>query len=222
MMIKYLNRISTWTLLVGAVFLGVHAKSNRPIDYRDEFSFSFAQAGADEIYYKISETQLSRFLEQRLDLFPKAQLQKLARHLLSVTYSHGLNPVLVLAMIEAESGFRVKVVSSAGAIGLMQLMPDTARVVAKRFGIKYTGPKALSDPFTNLSLGIAYLAQLRDKYQGLSPYYAIAAYNMGPARLDQLMARPGGFRPAKTKEYYDQIVSSIAQFKNNGLLIPNV
>jgi soluble lytic murein transglycosylase len=115
---------------------------------------------------------------------------------------------MILSLIQVESAFRSKVVSYAGAVGLMQIMPPTARVISKRYKIPYRGPKDLRNPYVNLTLGVTYLAELRDRYSGMSPYYHFAAYNVGPYRLDQLLLRKN-FKPDKTKVYYDKIRNGV-------------
>ncbi len=127
-----------------------------------------------------------------------------------------MDPAYVLSVIQIESSFRSSVVSPVGAVGLMQLMPATARYVAPRHGIhRKITVSDLRDPFLNLSLGVAYLRELRDRYAGLSAYYPLAAYNLGPARLDQLRARPG-FKPTQTWKYYQAIMRGVNDWRHYG------
>jgi len=89
-------------------------------------------------------------------------------------------PALVLAIMRQESSFDPKIISPAGAYGLMQLMPQTAAQLARADHIQ-AGP--LSDPTINMRLGTLYLAGLIDRF-ALVPV-AIAAYNAGPHRVQQ-------------------------------------
>jgi len=91
---------------------------------------------------------------------------------------------LVFAHALQESNFRTNVVSPAGARGLMQVMPATAQLIARRKGTVMTG--SLTSPSTNMEYGQSYIEQLRDMAQtgGLLPK-VIAAYNAGPAPLDR-------------------------------------
>lgn len=92
-------------------------------------------------------------------------------------------PALVLAVIKQESAFDAKVSSPAGAMGLMQLMPSTARPLAKELGVKKLQEKKLvSDPGFNVRLGRLYLEKLIDRFNG-SYIMAVAAYNAGPSRV---------------------------------------
>ena len=88
-------------------------------------------------------------------------------------------PGLVLGVMRQESSFDPKIVSNAGAHGLMQMMPQTAVQLAKTAHIA-DGP--LSDPEVNMRLGVAYLDGLLAKFGGVVPY-AVAAYNAGPHRV---------------------------------------
>jgi soluble lytic murein transglycosylase-like protein len=95
-------------------------------------------------------------------------------------------------------------------------MPQTADVVARRNRISAAiTKKALEDPFLNLTLGVTYLRELRDRYAGLSPYFHLAAYNIGPARLDRLRASPR-FRPGQTLKYYESIMKGVPTWRYYG------
>lgn len=95
---------------------------------------------------------------------------------------HGLPPYFVLSLIRQESAFNPRAVSSVGARGLMQLMPATARHVARRAGLKRPRLRQLYDPQTNIALGTDYFAtQLRQF--GNNPVFALAAHNAGPHRV---------------------------------------
>ena len=95
-------------------------------------------------------------------------------------------PALLQAMMRQESGFDVAAVSRAGALGLMQLMPATARMVAHRLGIPYDKAALTTDVAYNVALGRAYIEGLLDKYDG-SYVLAVAAYNAGPGRVGQFL-----------------------------------
>lgn len=100
----------------------------------------------------------------------------------------GLDPALVKAVIRAESAGNPWAASRAGARGLMQLMPATAREVAEKNSIRYRGPDDLFDPELNIRLGTLYLAWLRKYFRDDSWLY-IAAYNAGPAAVGRLRAK---------------------------------
>jgi soluble lytic murein transglycosylase len=91
---------------------------------------------------------------------------------------------LVLAMTRQESAFDTDAISPAGARGLMQLMPTTAKEVAKNLSMPFNEKRLLTDAGYNLTLGRAYLDGLLDSFGG-SYVLAIAAYNAGPSRVRQ-------------------------------------
>jgi len=91
-------------------------------------------------------------------------------------------PALVLAVIRQESAFDGRVISRAGARGLMQLMPATAHLVAKNINLPYQRARLTEDSGYNMQLGRAYLGQLLEDFEG-STALALAAYNAGPHRV---------------------------------------
>ncbi|MES2344189.1 MAG: lytic transglycosylase domain-containing protein [Pseudomonadota bacterium] len=105
-------------------------------------------------------------------------------------------PALVLGITRQESGFDPMIRSGAGARGMMQLMPGTASVVARRMGASYS-PGMLDDPEYNMRLGSSYLGQMVGTFSGSYPM-AIAAYNAGPGRPTQWSAFCGDPRGAAT------------------------
>lgn len=90
----------------------------------------------------------------------------------------------------SESLFMRDVRSSAGAIGLMQLMPATGRNVAKQLRMPFSGIDTLTDPQENIRLGTTYLGQMAQRYGG-NQVLATAAYNAGPHRVDRWLPESG-------------------------------
>jgi soluble lytic murein transglycosylase len=104
-------------------------------------------------------------------------------------------PALVHAIIRQESQFDAAAVSPSGALGLMQLMPGTARTVAAKMRIKRFSTASLTtDPRSNVALGANYLAELVDRFSG-SYVLAIAGYNAGPGRVSGWLKDNGDPRP---------------------------
>ena len=103
---------------------------------------------------------------------------------------------LVLGIVRQESSFDPKVKSSAGARGMMQLMPATASLMARRQGVDYS-PYMLDDATYNIRLGSAYLASLVDQFDG-SYAMAAAGYNAGPGRPAQWIGFCGDPRGGRT------------------------
>ncbi len=102
----------------------------------------------------------------------------------------GVDAPLALALMRQESSFDPGVVSGAGAIGLMQLLPGTARQVDAKVTASIGDPAQLTDPATNMRLGVAYLHTLLDQFGGVQPY-ALAAYNAGPRHVREWIAGNG-------------------------------
>ncbi|MBX6362518.1 MAG: transglycosylase SLT domain-containing protein [Gemmatimonadetes bacterium] len=94
----------------------------------------------------------------------------------------GLDPFLVAALIRQESAFRADARSSAGAIGLMQVMPATGRRLARAAGLHGFTPAMLRQPEVNIHLGTTFVADLLREYRVPQ---MLAAYNAGPARVER-------------------------------------
>ena len=98
-----------------------------------------------------------------------------------------LDPALIAAVIYAETKFDPRT-SSAGAEGLMQILPETARFLARRSGASTFKMSDLSDPAVNIAYGSYLLRYLLDHYHG-NKVDAVAAYNAGPANVDKWVAQ---------------------------------
>lgn len=94
----------------------------------------------------------------------------------------GLDPHLLRALVAVESGGDPFAISRAGAVGLTQLMPATAREQATRLGVADFDEEQLTDPALNLRLGASYLARMLKRFDG-DEAFALAAYNAGPQRV---------------------------------------
>jgi len=98
---------------------------------------------------------------------------------------NALDTAWIYAVIRQESAFMSDARSQAGALGLMQLMPATARILARRkLGLRRLPGSRLLDPVVNIRLGSAYLQELKKKLAD-NPVLATAAYNAGPRRVDR-------------------------------------
>ncbi len=123
---------------------------------------------------------------------PTAEIAAFARR---AAEGKGLDPALVLAVMRIESGFDARALSPKGAIGLMQLMPDTAA----RFGVRDA-----YDPEQNVRGGASYLRFLLERYDG-DVTLAAAAYNAGEGAVD----RHGGVPPYAETQAYVQALGAI-------------
>ena len=116
--------------------------------------------------------------------------------------THGVEPALVQAVITAESGFNPNAVSRAGASGLMQLMPDTAR----RYGVRN-----IFDPSENIHGGVKYLKDLLGMFNG-DLKLALAGYNAG----ENAVIRAGHRIPpyAETQHYVPKVIGIYHRFRS--------
>jgi soluble lytic murein transglycosylase-like protein len=103
----------------------------------------------------------------------------LARRIYKVASDEDISPDVAFGLVRAESSFRARVVSPAGAVGLTQVLPSTGRWIAPG-----TTRRDLMDPETNLRVGFRYLRYLLEKYDG-NEALALTAYNRGPGTVDR-------------------------------------
>ena len=130
-----------------------------------------------------------------------------------------LDEAWVYGLIRQESRFIADVRSSSGAVGLMQLMPATARWVARKIGLKNFGAAQTSNVDTNLNLGTWYLRHVLDTLDG-HPVLASAAYNAGPSRARAWRA-DGAMEAAiyaesipfnETRDYVKKVMSNASYY----------
>lgn len=134
--------------------------------------------------------------ERRTRGVSRSQIERL---ITKTAAKHDLSPELLRAVIEAESGFNHRAKSPVGAMGLMQLMPETAN---------FLGVNDPYDPVQNLEAGGRYLKGLIDRYEG-SVHRALAAYNWGPGNLDRR-----GYRniPGQTRHFIRRVMDNAGGF----------
>ena len=109
---------------------------------------------------------------------------KLAISIVTESYRANYDPLFVASVIKSESTFNRHALSYAGAKGLMQILPGTGKYISAKNQLDWTGSHNLNDPAYNLQIGIAYLKELEDKFNG-NREYALIAYNWGPANLSK-------------------------------------
>jgi soluble lytic murein transglycosylase-like protein len=126
---------------------------------------------------------------------------------------HNLDPILVLALIQVESGFQFNVVSPMGARGIMQIMPDVAQGLAQESGLRPQSdarrfrPEFLDDPLFNIKLGVYYLHDLKKSFRDVS--IALVAYNLGPTEVRNRLDNNREF----SNEYATTVLSTYQRLK---------
>lgn len=142
---------------------------------------------------KVRDAREASIMGHVIERNPDASIKdfgNFAPALLRISAKHGQDYRLIMALIEKESQFRPKAVGRDGEIGLMQIMPDTARLVAQGTGITYVPPTkkdgkyvtlgSLADPENNLEIGVAFLAERIKKFGDVPT--GLQAYNRGDAK----------------------------------------
>ena len=134
--------------------------------------------------------------------------------MVSATNALGLDMAWTYGLIRQESRFVMNARSSAGASGLMQLMPKTAKWVARKIGMDGFSPGDVNDPKTNIALGTSYLKMVLDDLDG-SQALASAAYNAGPKR-------PKNWRSTLTRPVEGAIFAETIPFTETRGYVKNV
>ena len=127
------------------------------------------------------------------------QREGVARALVRAEADHGISVLMTLALITQESRFDPRARGPSGSLGLMQLQPTTARDVARRHGLAWQSDRTLLDAVQNVRIGVAYLAELRERFG--STDHAMAAYNIGPGNLVKLLKK----RPLRHGPYLKKV-----------------
>ncbi len=149
-------------------------------------------------------------------LYPRAQWDVIGQ----ASARAGADPYLVAGVIREESRFDPQAVSSAGAYGLMQLIPGTARSAARDLGMPPPDLRALADPATNIALGTVVLAAESRRFGRVD--LALAAYNAGPEPVRRWLAQRGGMEADafveeipydETRNYVKTVLQSAAMYR---------
>jgi soluble lytic murein transglycosylase len=190
-----------------------------PATLRLAVDLAYRRGWYDRAVFTFNNGDALRYYEHRFPLASQDGVVPRAREA-------GIDPSWAYGILRAESAWMADARSGADARGLMQLLPNTAALVAKRNGLNWNGGDSLYDPVTNIVLGTRYLAQLAERFNG-APWLASAAYNAGPGRVDQWLAARSGLPPdlfvasipfKETREYVARVMafSVIYDWRLNG------
>ena len=203
-------RLNRW-LVAGAVALGVAVTGPASADiysYKDEKGVvHFTNIKGLDARYKLvrkedgSPINPSSTYAARVFMPSQADIEKYSHIITTAAKAYGVDASLVHAVISAESGYDAYAISRTGAMGLMQLMPDTAR----RYGVQN-----MMDPTENIHGGVRYLADLLQMFKGRIDL-AIAAYNAG----ENAVIRAGHRIPnyAETRHYVPKVLGFYHNFQ---------
>lgn len=181
--LRRLSRLGAWIpvllllfLLLGGVRPPSHVFADAVIYYRKD---SKGVAHLTNRRSKASGYQVYMVFRDILRRHPGLDREKIIQLAKKHGQRYGIDASLVQAVIEVESGYKVNAVSSAGAEGLMQIMPQTQQEL---------GLEDSFDPDANVHAGVRYLKKMLDRFGSL--HLALAAYNAGPGRVDKYQGIP--------------------------------
>lgn len=145
---------------------------------------------------------------------------KYEQEIVAAAQESGAPPALIAAVVKSESSFNPQSRSDVGALGLMQIMPETAQWAAEKDGVAYSGNEEdLFDPTLNLRIGSHYLAWLLERFNG-DFIEAVAAYNVGQHKVDSWIADNGGALQIEnipypeTRHFTAKVIKSCRYYRN--------
>jgi soluble lytic murein transglycosylase len=163
----------------------------------------------DEVYYQ-QALHLGVVEAVKASRLPARQQRRLAVAIVREAERNNVDPMLVVAVIRCESSFNNYAVSHVGAMGLMQVMPDTGTYLADKAGIRLGRSTNLFDSETNIELGTAYLADLIKRFGSIE--HALVAYNAGPGLAKKILAKRES-RKKFIKGYPSKVVGEFRKLK---------
>ncbi len=169
---------------------------------------------------EVSLVSLSPELSNKVAMFEwGSRYNAVHHHVHEAASQYNIDPALLQALVATESGFEADAVSPQGAVGLMQLMPATARLLGLKGDPRASLQLKLSDPSVNLQMGTGYLRYLINLFPGQIEL-ALAAYNAGEGTVKRAGNRLGGLKKT-TQRYVQTVMQLYGQLKpaNPGLTL---
>ncbi len=142
-----------------------------------------------------------------------AEAWRVSEVILEESVKRHLDPMMVVAVIQVESGFQNSSISPMGARGLMQIMPETGKflteILNREFGFRAAAfrPETLDDPLLNIRLGVYYLHDLTKQFKNLN--LALIAYNAGPSEVQNRLEKNLDF----SDEYATAVLDAYQSYK---------
>lgn len=183
--------ISGFVLVFNIVILReIRKNTSASTEYEDKYPpQNIPQEAIDSFYKQVIDVK--QLLNDIPSLKKDVNISDFAYHIVYEANIRKIDPYIILAMIKTESGFRTNAISDAGAIGLMQIMPDTGTFIDQMENgrLQLGKKKDLYDPMKNVMAGIFYYSHLYETYKNNK--HALIAYNMGPGNLNKILAKNG-------------------------------
>lgn len=142
------------------------------VEYKDLWISNWSQRSKSEVW---------RVLEAKAKSLSSSERSRVADLIIRYSIANDHDPLLLLALIEIESNYRLDAVSNKGAVGLMQIRPFVARGLASELDMHPDEAAELVNIDVNVKIGSYYLAKMLKRFGNLS--LALEAYNQGPTRL---------------------------------------
>jgi soluble lytic murein transglycosylase-like protein len=164
---------------------------------------NMSDSALEAVNAAIMQNQMDLYPELKGDNKKSIEEENINAIIKRVGHALDLDPNLIRAVVKAESNYNPKAVSHAGAKGLMQLMPKTA---------KEMGVKDPFNPLENIWGGARYLKSMLERHGG-NINKALAAYNWGPGNLDRHGYGNGQNLPSETRRYIDAVNRNYNRYK---------
>jgi len=149
---------------------------------------------------------------------PGRDRSDIAQTILNLAKQYDIDPLMILAIIKVESGFRPQVVSFAGAIGLMQVKPIVVREVEDEIKLQARpAVSLLKDPLSNIQVGVHYLSYLQRRFGQRNWFHVLSAYNMGPTYVGKLIRA----QRKPSSKYYSKVMGAFRKYSRT-LLAKNI
>lgn len=220
-----------WVLLASVFSYAAHAVADDVALLLSRTSASVALTGRDPQVLLASLDQplplpvvvrtkcdaVARELARSIVAASERELGDAAQALCDEAQRLGYDPLMFLALVRVESGFDPGAISPRGALGLMQLMPETAAWMAKKLDLPWEDASAF-DPALNVRLGTRYLGMLRRQMGRWD--LALTAYNRGPAMTRMIVQREGELPAHVRASYSDKVLAEYARLRSRYGALP--
>jgi len=197
-------RVVYWTVVVSLLssIFYFSAPVLRPPAVSELSDFPRKPERANRLVYQI--------LDEKLSMEPLAVRRQLAAAITEEAQLAGYDPLLVLSLIEVESQFKLDAVSEKGAMGLMQIRPQTLDYLARRAGLKLPLQEIQADSALCVRLGVRYLRELHERFADFD--LALMAYNAGPRRIRMAQEKQ---KTSAYEKYPQEIKRVFARMRRN-------